>query len=51
VYNRSYNFEIGRGDFLFTNKSYGNPAGTYGVFKFDDLPFALEYKIQNFQVF
>jgi len=45
------NFQIQKGEFIFTNKSFGNPAGTYGVFKFDNLPLALKYKIQNISSF
>lgn len=56
IYNTSLsnlqkNFKITKGDFIFTNKTFGNPAGTYGVFKFDHLPYALEYKIQNLSSF
>lgn len=44
-------FSIQKGDFIFTNKSYGNPAGTYGVFKFDNFPPALNFVIQNISSF
>lgn len=44
-------FKITKGDFIFTNKSFGNPAGTYGIFKFNHLPIALEYEIQNISSF
>jgi len=44
-------YSIQKGDFVFTNKSYGNPAGTYGVFKFDNFPPALNFVIQNISSF
>ena len=44
-------YSIQKGDFIFTNKSYGNPAGTYGVFKFDNFPPALNFAVQNISSF